>query len=204
MPWRKFTATTNLEIKSPTHFTTQIGDATYSVNTSGTVSLNTSVYVDMDAQSSQIISYSGEYNDFIASIIITENGKSTYLQSKPLNGTFGMTSQEIGIGSHTYKGSEVYDLSALNVASNFNLYISEVDENGDVDMSYPQYYQLTGKLTTGNFKGSLTIMNNHYPFDIYFDESTDEITRMTFDGTSFDEEAIKYLNANAKIYADLM
>lgn len=199
----KFTATTNLEIKSPTHFTTQIGDATYSVNTSGTVSLNTSVYVDMDAQSSQIISYSGEYNDFIASIIITENGKSTYLQSKPLNGTFGMTSQEIGIGSHTYKGSEVYDLSALNVASNFNLYISEVDEAGDVNLNYPQY-QLTGKLTSGNFKGSLTIMNNHYPFDISFDESTDEITRMTFDGITFDEEAIKYLNANAKIYADLM
>ena len=182
----KFTATTNLEIKSPTHFTTQIGDATYSVNTSGTVSLNTSVYVDMDAQSSQIISYSGEYNDFIASIIITENGKSTYLQSKPLNGTF-----------------EVYDLSALNVASNFNLYISEADEAGDVNLNYPQY-QLTGKLTSGNFKGSLTIMNNYYPFDISFDESTDEITRMTFDGITFDEEAIKYLNANAKIYADLM
>ena len=49
------------------------------------------------------------------------------------------------------------------------------------------------------------LLESIYPIRIITkDESTDEITRMTFDGITFDEEAIKYLNANAKIYADLM
>ena len=194
----------SLNLIEPMHFIYEAGSTTFSINTSGKLS------VASETQTMSAENYS-------ASAIITADGKNIpYLSSKIMNGTIsipgtGQPSGSITIGNHTYSGQEYADLYVLHFLY-LNIYSwsdehtpytwSEPDANGKTTMG-PSY---SGKLEAiysenGNeaslSEGIMELYGNKYTFSADFtleNGKTDKITALNFNGHPFSQEAVDYIN----------
>ena len=191
----------NLTLSSPTHFIAYGNGITYSVHTTGAVDLSAT------AAESTI-----EYDNFAASVIISENGTEKAVQSKTIDGTYSGTSMIDGslrIGNHTYSGDGLRELNGLNIATMYIYYwnYAEIGEDGSFfnDLGagdyMPQAPSVSGTYdaTTGILKGTLSYSGT-YPIEAEVNIiGTGDTARATlesfiYNGTTFDAEAVATLN----------
>ena len=203
-----------LRMASPSYFTIVNEGITYSVHTTGSAGIKSKVYIpDINSQNGagMQMTATGEYDDFLVSVIMSDGKNTEYLPAKTLNGSLdmpNMASASITIGNHTYSGDDYLELTALNMAANYALMLDDyADNDGNVSIppetvgdEYP--FRITGSYKDGTFTGNMVYMSKTYALQIGIEN--DQLTSMKFGETVFSDEAVKYLNANNRIYSDFM